>query len=157
MVTGHLRGLVPALIATVVACASHSSIHARSQGTVRLVSEAEPPFVLDAEHRTAIRPLDGEAADVSAQRFVGITISRIVNPKRRRLIFDVYYRPLAGGDTRLGEFSPFPSDRPGAFIVPTQGVLRREGSVVVALTSPDSITTADSVRVELERISPTSE
>lgn len=124
----------------------------RPDGGAVVSPDSGPPYVLDVAHPTVVRPIGSEAADLAPQKFVEVVVSRIVNRRRRGLVFDVSYRGKAGDEARLGQFAPFPPDRPGTFIVPTRGLLRHEGSIVVTLVPVDRIEAGDSVRVEIAAI-----
>jgi hypothetical protein len=57
----------------------------------------------------------------------------VTNPGRLPLSFRVDYRPEGGGTERLGEFSLYPADNPGRFIVATGGKARRRGEIVLTM------------------------
>jgi len=79
-------------------------------------------------------------------KFVEIEVVEVTNPKRHPLTFEVSYRPSRGDETRLGEFSLYPADNPGKFIVGTQGKVRGIGTLVLSVTTPDGPTADDVVR-----------
>lgn len=139
--------------AALLACRMHPNRgNADREPDARVMSDTQPTYVLDAEHPTAIYAIGSEPPNPAGQKFIEIVISRIVNPKRRRLLFGVSYRPRRGDEVQLGQFGPFPSDRPGTFIVATRGLLRRRGTIVVTLVPLDSLSVTDSVRVDLGSI-----
>jgi hypothetical protein len=70
-------------------------------------------------------------------KFVEIEVVEVTNQKRHPLTFEVSYRTSRGDQTRLGEFSLYPPDNPGKFIVPTQGKVREVGTLVLSVTTPD--------------------
>jgi hypothetical protein len=64
----------------------------------------------------------------------------------------VYYQPAGGQKIRLGTFSLYPADNPGKFIVPTQGQLTRDGSIIVSLLVTDPVPKDVPLRVGIGRI-----
>jgi hypothetical protein len=68
------------------------------------------------------------------------------------LSFEVYYQPAGGEKIRLGTFSLYPADNPGKFIVPTQGHVNREGSIIVSVLVTDSVASGVPLRVGIGRI-----
>ena len=82
----------------------------------------------------------------SGDAFVAVEIREVVNPRRVPLTFEVGFQPAQGGLVRLGEFSLFPPDNPGRFIVATQGRIQDDGVIVVAMAEGDRAAAAE-VRV----------
>lgn len=76
------------------------------------------------------------AADVArSPKFVVVRITQVQNPRRVPLSFTVSFRPARGEKFTLGTFSLYPADRPGRFIVATQGKVEPSGEILVELTT----------------------
>ena len=73
----------------------------------------------------------------TGDRFVFVDVAEIKNPDAFSLSFKVDYEPTEGEAIYLGSFAPFPADRPGRFIVPTQGLVRDRGRILVSLDLSD--------------------
>ena len=90
---------------------------------------------LDSAHPSIVLAV-AEAGAGEDRAFVAAEISEVTNPRRLPLTFRVDYRPAGGGTERLGDFSLYPADNPGRFIVATAGKAQRRGEIV--LTMEDS-------------------
>ena len=106
----------------------------------RSQSPSEPRFTstmhhLDFDHPTATVPVT--QANAAQAKFVEVRIEHIENPSLAALSFAVAYQAHKGETIALGSFSPYPPDRPGTFIVPTQTKVRANGSILVAIERPD--------------------
>jgi hypothetical protein len=118
-----------------------------------------PPAASVSE--TALRTIDGETpaiavpidarAQASDRGFVAVEVREVVNPRRVPLTFEVRFQPAGGDAVRLGEFSLFPADNPGRFIVATQGRIRGPGSIVVSLAEGDRAAARD-VRIGISEV-----
>lgn len=84
--------------------------------------------------------------------FIAVEVREVVNPARVPLTFEVSFAPAQGEAVRLGEFSLFPADNPGRFIVATQGRVRGDGVIIVSLPSGDRAA-AEGVRVGIASVS----
>jgi hypothetical protein len=90
---------------------------------------------LDFAHPTATLAITDPGA--ARAKFVQVRVTHVENPARVALSFAVAYQTSNGDKIALGFFSLYPADNPGTFIVPTQGKIRADGSIVVTLESPD--------------------
>jgi hypothetical protein len=108
---------------------------------------------LDLANRTLVYPIRPRIAKPEKVKFVQTEISRIVNPRLIRIIFEVRYRPKTGAEVFLGTFSPFPPDRTGTYIVPTAGSLRPGGAIVLSMILLDEVKSQDVVEVDLKAVS----
>lgn len=90
---------------------------------------------LDANHLIAIEPI--AAANASNAKFVEVQITQVTNPARAAISFIVAYQ-TATQTIALGSFSLYPPDRPGTFIVPTQGKIGPSGAIRVTMENPDN-------------------
>ena len=97
---------------------------------------AQPVGAIDSDHPSISIPL-ASLAQSEGQRFVAVEVREVINPSRVPLTFEVAFRPVRGDPVRLGEFSLFPPDNPGRFIVATQGRVAAPGSIVVSLAEGD--------------------
>jgi hypothetical protein len=120
-------------------------------------TEKESGFTLDLTNRSATRPIPATAVDIASVRFVAIDIANVVNSKRVRLTFEVFYQPRGGGNVLLGSFALFPPDHPGRFIVATGGRLRSGGTIALSMNVLDTVGPSDDVRVSVRGVSFTSE
>ena len=94
-----------------------------------------------------IRPDDG---DPTKARFVQVEVIKVTNPQKRPATFAVHYQPNAGEKIRLGSFSLYPPDNPGKFIVPTQGKVKPEGTLILSLAKSDRVVAGDVVEVTVK-------
>lgn len=77
------------------------------------------------------------AADLKRRpKFVIVRITHVENPEQVPLRFTVIFRRVRGEEeTELGTFSLYPADRPGRFIVATQGKVEPGGEIIVELNN----------------------
>ena len=104
-------------------------------------------FSLDLQNpeiKQKILPDDGDPAKA---RFVQVEVIKITNPQKRPAEFQVSYQPNAGEKILLGGFSLYPPDNPGKFIVPTQGKVKAEGTLILSLVKSDRVVAGDVVEV----------
>ena len=125
------------IVALSVSCTSGAVAVANSAGGQRSVSylDIANPAVVHA-----IEPADGVQ---EGSKFVQVEVIDVKNPKAYPASFTVEYLTKAHEKVFLGSFSLFPSDKPGKFIVSTQGKLRNEGAIVVSLVIPDGFKSED--------------
>lgn len=76
-------------------------------------------------------------ADAKEAKFVVTQIARVENPRRVPLQFRVSFKPSTGAEVVLGTFSLYPADRPGRFIVATQGKVRPGGQILLTIDAED--------------------
>ena len=108
--------------------------------------------VLDPDHLTVTQPIEHGDMKAGAPKFVQVDVAEVANPHLRSLIFEVFHQRNDQQSTHLGDFTLYPSDRPGTFLVATQGRVANEGAIVLTLTSPDGIRHGDQLRVGVRRI-----
>jgi hypothetical protein len=108
-------------------------------------------YYLDLTKPTVRQEIDSNTARSGPYKFVQVEVLKVTNPKGHPLTFEVRYRPAHGVETLLGEFSLYPADNPGKFIVPTQGKVREAGEIVLLMTTPDSTASRDVIRVAVRR------
>ncbi len=87
---------------------------------------------LDSAHPSLVLSV-AEAAAGEERGFVAVEIAEVTNPGRLSLSFQVAFRPEGGGLERLGDFSLYPADNPGRFIVATGGKAQRRGEIVLTM------------------------
>jgi hypothetical protein len=90
--------------------------------------------------------VDSAALRNGPYKLVEVEVVDVWNPKRHQVTFEVSYRPSRGDETRLGEFSLYPPDNPGRFVVATQGRVRDAGTLVLSISSPDHPLTEDVIK-----------
>jgi hypothetical protein len=109
-------------------------------------------YHFDLRQRQIIQPVEPRDGPVEKRRFVKIEVTKVINPNRHFVGFEVRYRTQNEKEISLGTFSLYPPDNPGTFIVPTQGRVRRAGAIVLRLVLADKVDRADSLRVDVRRI-----
>ena len=90
---------------------------------------------------------------LQGKKFVQIEVTHVNNPQRIPLSFAVHFQPAQGEAIYLGNFSLFPPDNPGKFIVSTQGKLKSGGAVTVTLVPLQRVSGESEIRVQLKRFS----
>ena len=109
-------------------------------------------YYLDNTNPKLSQPIDPARDQVGDAKFVQVEVAEVVNPKRYGLTFDVYYEPSSDAKIQLGTFTLYPADNPGKFIVPTQGKVRNEGTIVLSMVITDKMEANDQVKVGIKRI-----
>lgn len=109
---------------------------------------------LDTAHPTLTQRVEVAAQRARSARFVRVDIVQVTNPKEVALSFDVFFEPHEGARVWLGTFGPFPADNPGKFIIPTKGIVRAGGALVVSMVIPQGTAGAEAaaIRVAVGRI-----
>ena len=87
---------------------------------------------IDRSHPVLATRVPAGPEDIG-RKFVIVRIAAVVNPRKLPLTFAVGFRPRARPEVPLGTFSLYPADRPGRFIVATQGKLAPGGMVTLAI------------------------
>jgi hypothetical protein len=108
---------------------------------------------LDIRNPSMKQAIDSKDLQGGPPRFVRVEVGSVTNPKKHSISFEVHYQPSRGARMFLGDFSLYPADNPGTFIVATQGRIRDSGDLIVSLASPDKISASDSIRVGVKRLS----
>ena len=147
---GRLSICIPllALLASFGAAAADSP----TSGDPILATGEVPLRYLDTAHVSISQRIDPAAEGLQGSKFVQVDVAQVINPGKYGLSFDVYYQPTGGEKIRLGAFSLYPADNPGKFIVPTQGHVNREGSIIVSLLVTDPVAKGVPLRVGIGRI-----
>ncbi len=109
-------------------------------------------YHLDIHNRQIVQPVEPRDGAVEKSKFVKVEITKVFNPSRHFVGFEVLYRTEIQKEIRLGGFSLYPSDNPGTFIVPTQGRVRREGAIVLRLVLADNINRDEPLQVTARRM-----
>jgi hypothetical protein len=151
---GRLRRL--SICAQVVALLASFGTGAAESPTLRdyvVATTLEAPLrYLDTAHASISQRIDPAAEGFHDNKFVQVEVARVVNPGKYGLSFEVYYQPTGGEKIRLGVFGLYPADHPGKFIVPTQGHVNRDGSIIVSLLVTDSVPSGVPLKVGIGRI-----
>jgi hypothetical protein len=156
-----VTGIAPALrerTRRTVACALLAGASVSCQGAAGPAASAgdagsQPSRVeLSASSRAWTREVDSGVTAPETKKFVRIEVAEVVNPQRIPISFHVFYAAPREERVLLGVFSLFPPDRPGTFIVPSQGRLRSGGTVTVELVPATGREELHNVRVRLGRV-----
>ena len=102
---------------------------------------------LDTAHRTWSCHVEAMSGSPGAAKFVQVKITEVVNPNRVALTFMVAFQEGGKASVQLGEFSLYPADNPGTFIVSTRGVVHGTGVIAVSMTIGDPINASSVIRV----------
>jgi hypothetical protein len=103
--------------------------------------------------KSLTQPVESIPGAGESARFVEVEVASVVNPGKHSLTFEVVYQPAASSDKiQLGTFSLFPADQPGKFIVPTQGKVRSQGSIILSLKTPDKVDVKESISAGVRKI-----
>jgi len=109
-------------------------------------------YYLDSNKRSIVQPIEPKDIGQEGCKFVQVEVTKVINPKKYPLTFEVHYQSESDVKTYLGSFSLYPSDNPGKFIVATQGKLKNEGAIILSLVIPDNIDSKDTIKVTVKRI-----
>jgi hypothetical protein len=104
-------------------------------------------FSLNLQNPEITQKILPDDSDPTKARFVQVEVIKITNPQKRPAEFEVRYQPNVGEKILLGSFSLYPPDNPGKFIVPTQGKVKAEGTLILSLVKSDRVVTGDVVEV----------
>lgn len=104
-------------------------------------NHANSAHVLSLSAPTLDQPIGPDLASPSRQAFVEIAVTKVINPERIPISFVVYFHSAEGKKSYLGNFSLFPPDNPGKFIVATHGKLETGGRVSITLVPLQSVST----------------
>jgi hypothetical protein len=100
---------------------------------------------LTAQNRSAVQPWSANVR-TSGKQFIAIEVLTVSNPQQLAVLFEVHHRPAGGEQKLLGGFALYPPDRPGRFLVPSEGA-DGDGELVLSLVLPD--TEAADARLEV--------
>jgi len=104
-------------------------------------------FSLNLQNLEIMQKIVPDDGDPTKARFVQVEVIKITNPQKRPAEFQVSYQPNGGEKILLGGFSLYPPDNPGKFIVPTQGKVKAEGTLILSLVKSDRVVAGDVVEV----------
>lgn len=135
-----------------LACSITAGVTAMA-GNANSEPAAAGGYELSLANPTAQQLIGADLADPQTQKFVQMEVTKVTNPLRIPLSFDVHFQPAQGEKISLGSFSLFPPDNPGKFIVATEGKLRTGGTVSVTLVPFQHAAGEEKIRVRLARIS----
>jgi hypothetical protein len=114
-------------------------------------SESPPSYSLNAKQLSIAQQIGPEVREPEKQKFVQFEVTKVSNPDKQPITFEVFFQAENHEKSFLGTFSLFPSDNPGKFIVPTKNRLRNGGSVVLSMVLPQGSQSANSINVEVRR------
>src|SRR5437016_207434 len=117
-------------------CNSRPLDLADNSGGNGVVKSDETLYYLDNNDPSITQPLEAKDGPFDRYKFVQIEVTKVLNPKKYPLTFEVRYLSKSNEKTYLGSFSLYPSDNPGKFIVATQGKLKDEGAIILSLVVP---------------------
>ena len=106
-------------------------------------------YALDLTTRSAVQSIDPETVEPQTKKFVQITVTDVINPRKIPLSFEVHYQPVQGEKLFLGTFALFPPDNPGNFIIATQGKLQTGGVIIVSFMPLEESPDLSDLRVRL--------
>ncbi|HET6893741.1 MAG TPA: hypothetical protein VFH31_21770 [Pyrinomonadaceae bacterium] len=112
----------------------------------------EPLYYLDLNKPQVEQPIPPGDTEVEGAKFVEVKVTEVTNPQNYPVRFQVYYQPKNQEKIFLGSFSLYPSHNPGKFIVPTQGRVKGEGKLVLALVTSEKARPGDTLKVGVKRI-----
>lgn len=116
------------------------------------VKSDETVYYLDINKPSIVQPIEPGDKVQEGCKFVQVEVTKVLNPKRHPLTFQVHYQLKRDEKIYLGSFSLYPADNPGKFIVATQGKLKNEGAIILSLITPDEIDAQDELRVTVKKI-----
>jgi hypothetical protein len=114
--------------------------------------ESDTLYYLDTNKTSIVQRIEPEDKVDEGCKFVQVEVTKVVNPKRYSLTFEVRYQLNGGESIYLGSFSPYPADNPGKFIVPTQGKVKNQGAIILSLVMQDKPDPKDTIQVAVKRI-----
>jgi len=123
-----------------------------SSPTNQIDKSDQAVYSLDLQNPEITQPILPEDGDAAKARFVQVEIVGVVNPQKHPARFEVHYQPNDGERTLLGAFSLYPPDNPGKFIVPTQGRVKPDGKIILALAKSDRVAPGDVLKVLVKRM-----
>ncbi len=115
-------------------------------------NSVEKLFTLDLNKPSIVQPIDANQKAPEAAKFVKVEVVGVTNPRQLPISFQVHYQTQTNEKLYLGSFGLYPSDRPGKFIVATQGKLKNEGAIVLTLVRPESAGADDTIKVTVKKI-----
>lgn len=109
------------------------------------ITNSDTLYYFDTNKRTIEQPFDAFSVQEN-YKFIQVEVTEVVNPKRHPVLFEVYY-VIDQSRTLLGSFSLYPADNTGKFIVPTQGKLRKPGTIILSLVVPERMQSTDTFKI----------
>jgi hypothetical protein len=134
-----------------------STSHCRTLGPVEQANtsggKSEDALIYLDLAKPFTQTVESTPGALDSARFVQVEVVSVVNPGKHSLTFDVHYQPTTTAEKiQLGSFSLFPADQPGRFIVPLQGKVKSQGSIVLSLKTPDKVDVKDSIRAGVRKM-----
>ena len=117
-----------------------------------LIRSDDTLYHLDVSKPSVTQPIEPGSVGQDGAKFVQVEVTEVLNPKRSQLTFEVRYQAKNNEKTYLGSFSLYPADKPGKFIVATQGKVKDEGAIVLSLVIPGKIDTLDTIKVTVKKM-----
>jgi len=147
----HKPGICVCLLTFAVAACNGTILHVGSPpqnaNTSQNDKSDQAVFSLNLQNPEIMQKILPDDGDPAKARFVQVEVIKITNPQKRPAEFQVRYQPIAGEKILLGGFSLYPPDNPGKFIVPTQGKVKAEGTLILSLVKSDRVVAGDVVEV----------
>ena len=108
-------------------------------------------YYFDINKKSVSQPFDAMIMQ-ERYKFVQVEVTKVTNPKKHPVTFEVHYQMTNNEKTFLGSFSLYPADNPGKFIVATQGKLKNSGSIILSLVMPEEVGPNDAIKVTTTKI-----
>ncbi len=147
----HKPGICVCLLTFAIAACNGTILHVGSPpqnaNTSQIDQSDQAVFSLNLQNPEIMQKILPDDGDPTKARFVQVEVIKITNPQKRPAEFQVRYQPIAGEKILLGGFSLYPPDNPGKFIVPTQGKVKAEGTLILSLVKSDRVVAGDVVEV----------
>jgi hypothetical protein len=121
----------------VICASSHCAPADTPKATLNDSASDAALIYLDSKNPSHTQPIATSKA--TNAKFVRVEVTEVQNPKRYALTFEVHYQPKDGAKVYLGNFSLFPADNPGTFIVATQGKVKQGGAIVLTMVIVDRV------------------
>jgi hypothetical protein len=147
----HRLGFCVCLLTFAVAACNGTMLHVGSPSQNANTSQKDKSdqavFSLDLQNPEITQKIQPDDGDAAKGRFVQVEVIKVRNPQKRPAEFQVHYQPNPSEKILLGGFSLYPPDNPGKFIVPTQGKVKAEGTLILSLVKSDRVVAGDVVEV----------
>jgi len=137
-----------------VAHAACSDLPNKPAATPEKPLERAVSYSLNIRNPTAEQRIGPDLRAPEKQKFVQIEITKIENPDKQAILFELSFKPQNQEPTFLGTFSPYPADKPGKFIVPTQGKLSPNGTLILSMVLPKTANATKPARPPEVQVAP---
>ena len=129
--------------------------HTRESHAATGAEKSPPPqemsYSLCATQLSAVQSIGPEFHEAEKQKFVRIELSKVSNPQKSPILFEVYFQGENREKVLLGTFSPYPPDNTGTFIVPTKGQIRVPETLVLSMVLPKGTEGTYSINVQVKK------